>query len=128
MRDLEFSNKEQLTRRRAKFVYNTARLAAIGSGAPIIPMAWDDREQAFQDQFLKVIEIQCGEQRSYSPEELHKNWMEVYFSMGWVYGKIYDCEKKVHTDLVPYADLGQLEQDKDRVFMALCDIARQWIY
>ena len=128
MKDLEFSNKEQLTRRRAAFVYNAARLAAIGSEAPIIPVVWDDREQAFRDQFLKVIEIQCGEQRSYSPEELHKNWMEVYFSMGWVHGKIYDCEKKVHTDLVPYADLGKLEQDKDCIFMALCDIARQWIY
>jgi len=29
---------------------------------------------------------------------------------------------------VPYADLGQLERDKDAVFVALCEIARQWIY
>ena len=35
---------------------------------------------------------------------------------------------KTHPDLVPYAQLGQLERDKDAVFVALCEIARQWIY
>ena len=90
---------------RAEFVYNAARLAAIA-----------------------VIERQCGEQRSKSPEELHGGWMQSYFAMGWVYGEKYDREKKIHPDLVPYADLGQLERDKDAVFVALCEIARQFIY
>ena len=48
--------------------------------------------------------------------------------MGWVYGEKYDRENKIHLDLVPYAQLGQLERDKDAVFVALCEIARQWIY
>ena len=117
-----------ITERRAEFIYNAARLAAIAATAPIVPVPWDKRETAFQEQFLKVIERQCGEQRSGSPEELHGSWMQAYFSMGWIYGKVYDREKKVHPDLVPYADLGQLERDKDAVFVALCEIARQWIY
>jgi hypothetical protein len=75
-----------------------------------------------------VIERQCGEQRSQSPEELHGSWMQAYFAMAWVYGEKYDREKKVHPDLVPYAQLGQLEKDKDAVFVALCEIARQWVY
>jgi hypothetical protein len=29
--------------------------------------------------------------------------------------------------MVPYDDLGQLEKDKDSVFVALCEIARLWI-
>lgn len=117
-----------LTERKAEFVYNAARLAAIGANAPIIPVIWDEREQPFKDQFLKVIERQCGEQRSNSPEELHGSWMQAYFAMGWIYGEKYDRENKIHPDLVPYAQLGQLEQDKDAVFAALCEIARQWIY
>ena len=117
-----------ITERRAEFVYNAARLAAIASGAPIIPVIWSEREEPFKQQFLKVIERQCGEQRSKSPEELHGSWMQAYFAMGWVYGEKYDREKKTHPDLVPYVDLGQLEQDKDAVFVALCEIARQWIY
>ena len=117
-----------LTERRAEFVYDGARLAAIAAKAPIIPVSWAEREAAFKDQFLKVIGQQCGEQRSNSPEELHGSWMQAYFSMGWVYGEKYDRENKIHPDLVPYAKLGQLEQDKDAVFVALCEMARQWIY
>ena len=117
-----------LLERRAVFVYEAARLAAIGANAPVIPVPWIERESAFRDQFLKVIDRQCGNQRSASPEELHGSWMQAYFEMGWVYGITYDREKKTHPDLVPYAQLEQLERDKDAVFVALCEIARQWIY
>lgn len=116
------------TERRAKFVYEAARQAAEAACAPIVPDTWDEREDAFKSQFLDVIERQCGDQRSKSPEELHGSWMQSYFSMGWVYGEMYDRVAKVHPDLVPYAELGQLERDKDAVFVALCEIARQWIY
>ena len=118
---------ETLTERRAEFVYNGARLAAIAAKAPIVPVQWSEREQAFRDQFLEVIERQCGEQRSVSPEELHGSWMQAYIGMGWVYGEEYNREKQIHPDLVPYAQLGQLERDKDAVFVELCEIARQWI-
>lgn len=117
-----------LTERRAQFVYDAARMAAAAANAPIIPAPWSEREEAFREQFLKVIERQCGPQRSRSPEELHGSWMQAYFAMGWAYGEVYNREAKTHPDLVPYADLGQLERDKDAVFVALCEIARQWIY
>ncbi len=119
---------ETLKERRAEFVYNAARLAAGAAGAPIIPDLWADREQAFRDQFLEVIDRQCGDMRSHSPEELHGSWMQSYITMGWVYGEVYDRENKIHPDLVPYDQLGELERDKDAVFVALCEIARQWIY
>ena len=117
-----------LCERRARFVYEGARIAAIASEAPIVPSPWDEREESFRTQFLDVIERQCGPQRSTSPEELHGSWMQAYYSMGWVYGDTYDREAKIHPDLVPYADLGQLERDKDAVFVALCEIARMFIY
>lgn len=118
----------KLNGRRAEFVYNAARLAAIAVNAPVIPVIWSEREQPFREQFLKVIERQCGEQNSKSPEELHRSWMQSYFTMGWIYGEKYDREKKTHPDLVPYSELGQLRWDKDAVFVVLCEIARQWIY
>ena len=119
---------ESLCERRAEFVYNAARLAAIAAQAPIIPVEWTMREEAFRRQFLNVIERQCGEHRSASPEELHGSWMQSYLTMGWTYGEIYDRENRTHPDLVPYAQLGQLERDKDAVFVALCEIARLYIY
>lgn len=118
----------ELTERRAKFVYDAARLAAQAANAPVIPVPWGGRERPFKAQFRKVIDRQCGKQRSQSPEELHGSWMQAYFEMGWIYGPEHSWEKKTHPDLVPYAELGQLEQDKDAVFIALCEIARQWIY
>ena len=117
-----------LIERQAEFVYNAARLAAIAANAPVIPIEWSQREEPFKVQFLNVIERQMGEERSSSPQELHESWMKAYYAMGWVYGKIYSRENKKHPDLVPYAELGQLERDKDAVFVALCEIARLWIY
>ena len=116
-----------LTHRRAEFVYEGARLAAIAANAPIVPEPWPEREDDFRLQFLDVIERQCGPLRSESPEELHGSWMQAYFANGWVYGEIRDTDARTHPDLVPYAQLGQLEQDKDSVFVALCDIARLWV-
>lgn len=120
-------NMSNINERRAIFVYESARLAAIASQAPIVPAAWMDREESFRKQFCEVIMRQCGEQRSMSPEELHGSWMQAYFAMGWEYGEVYSREAKTHPDLVPYAQLGQLERDKDAVFIALCEIARQYI-
>ncbi len=124
----ETMSENSLNERRAKFVYEGARLAAIAAGAPIIPDGWEEREDAFVQQFLEVIERQCGPLRSSSPEELHGSWMQAYIEMGWVYGEEYDRGAKVHPDLVPYSQLGQLERDKDGVFVALCEIARNYVY
>ncbi len=117
-----------LTERRAEFVYEGARIAAIAACAPIVPAPWAEREEPFRAQFLDVIEQQMGPERSTSPEELHNSWMRAYYEMGWIYGDTYDREAKTHPDLVPYGELGQLERDKDAVFVALCEIARNWVY
>ena len=116
-----------LTERRAVFVYEAARLAAIAAEAPIIPRQWIEREGDFRAQFLRVIEHQMGPQRSNSPEELHGSWTQAYDANGWVYGDAYDVDKRTHPDLVPYAQLEQREQDKDAVFVTLCEIARLYV-
>ncbi len=119
--------RTDLTERRAEFVYDAARLAARAANAPIVPDRWVGREAAFKDQFLEVIEQQCGPERKDSPQELHEDWVKAYEKLGWKFGKEYDWYKKTHPDMVPYMELGQLERDKDDVFVALCEIARLWI-
>lgn len=123
----QLTNGENITDRRAAFVYESARFAAYAAEAPIIPETWDDREEDFREQFLKVIERQCGPNRSSSPEELHGSWMQAYFDRGWVYGEERDPVARIHPDLVPYSELGELERDKDAVFIALCEIARLYV-
>ncbi len=119
---------DMLNERRAIFVYDGARLAAIAANAPIIPEPWAERDNAFRLQFLEVIERQSGPSRSESPEELHGSWVQAYINMGWKYGPERSIENKTHPDMVPYVRLGQLERDKDAVFVALCEIARRWVY
>lgn len=116
-----------LSERRAVFVYEAARLAAIAADAPVIPAPWEDRETDFKVQFLDVIDKQCGPSRSSSADYLHFTWMQEYLKMGWSLGP-FNPEKKTHPDLVRFEELEQREQDKDYVFVALCEIARQWIY
>lgn len=116
-----------LIERRAEFIYNAARLAAIAADCPVIPVPWDERESAFQDQFVQVIKKECSRERCSDPKKLHEDWVVAYRKMGWVYGEIYDPKNKTHPDMVPYAELGRLERDKDAVFVELCHIARLYI-
>lgn len=119
--------KDLLTKQ-AIFVYEAARLQAIAVDAPVVPEPWIERDDAFQLQFLEVIERQMGEMRSSSPEELHGGWVQAYIDMGWTYGPERDTENKTHPDMVPFDQLELREQIKDAVFIALCEIARQWIF
>ena len=116
-------NNEQ----RAVFVYEAARLQAIAVSAPIIPEPWTEREPAFRIQFVETIAMMCGPNRKSSPEVLHEDWVKAYKAMGWKYGPVRDRMAKTHPDMVAYTELGELERNKDAVFVALCEIARQWI-
>ena len=118
---------DSLPGRRAVFVYEGAMRAAVAARAPIVPEPWLDRDEDFRRQFVEIVDRQCGPSRSGSPAELHGGWVQSYIDMGWRYGPIRDPEKKTHPDMVPYASLDQAEQDKDAIFIALCEIARQWI-
>jgi len=116
-----------LTLRRAIFIYEAARLQAVAVDAPVVPEPWDERDAGFREQFVEVIDRQTSAMRSSSPVELHDNWVQAYVIMGWVYGPERSVENKTHPDMVPYDQLEQREQDKDAVFIALCEIARQWV-
>lgn len=113
--------------RAAIFVYEGARMQAAAVNALIVPEPWSQRDEAFRVQFLSVIEMMTGPDRKSSPEELHDDWVRAYEAMGWRFGWERDPEAKTHPDMVPFEDLAFHEQIKDAVFVALCEIARQWI-
>ena len=112
---------------RCEFVYEAARLQAIAVSAPVVPASWATREEPFRAQFRDVVERQCGPDRKADPRELHEDWVRAYQAMGWAYGLVYDPQRRLHPDLVAYDYLEPRERDKDAVFVALCEIARQWI-
>jgi hypothetical protein len=64
---------------------------------------------------------------STAPRKCHDDWVTAYETMGWRYGPKLDFDAKTHPDMVEFDQLGWREQVKDAVFVALCEIARQWI-
>jgi len=116
-----------LVERRAIFIYEVARLQAAAVNAPIVPEPWAQRDPAFKSQFLDVIAMMTGPDRKSDPETLHDEWWRKYEEMGWVYGPVRDPVAKTHPDMVPFNELGWEERNKDAVFVALCELARQWI-
>lgn len=119
---------DELSTRRAEFVYEAARLEAIASRRPIVPETWTNRDDAFREQFVPVIGRLCADDAPpTTPEAEHDSWWEAYIVMGWHYGPVRDVVAKTHPDMVPYAELPTSEREKDGVFLALCGLARQWI-
>ena len=120
-------NHKSIELRRAEFVYEAARLAALAARAPIVPNPFARREKDFREQFIEVVTRECGLEQFTSPEEAHKSWMQAYLANGWVYGEKYDQEHRTHPDLVPFEELPKAERDKDAVFIVLCNIAKVYI-
>jgi hypothetical protein len=116
-----------LLERQAIFVYEGARLQAVAANAPVVPEPWPQRDQKFRTQFLNVIKMMMSEDRKSSPAELHDDWVKSYEEMGWKYGPKRSVILKEHPDMVPFDQLEPHEQDKDAVFVALCELARRWI-
>ena len=116
-----------VTARRARFIYEAARLEAIASERPIVPWPLDLRDAAFVEQFLKTVARVCTEGYETTPEREHQSWREAYERMGWSYGPVRDVGLKLHPDMVPFDRLPKLEQEQDAVFIELCAFARKWI-
>lgn len=124
---IEWPTAGTLLERQAVFVYEVARLQAAAVNAPIIPEPWSSRDEAFRSQFLDITAKMMGPDRFRDPEEAHDSWWRAYFDLGWVYGPERDPVAKTHPDMVEFALLGWEERIKDAVWIALCEIARQWI-
>ncbi|UVK63455.1 hypothetical protein SEA_AEGEUS_81 [Mycobacterium phage Aegeus] len=118
---------ETLLERQAIFIYEGARLQAAAVNAPIVPEPWSTRDDKFQAQFLDITAKMMGPDRYTNPEAAHDSWWRAYEALGWTYGPVRDPELKTHPDMIPFDDLGYEERIKDAVWIALCEIARQWI-
>ena len=121
--------KRKVAERKAKFVYEAARLHAQILGCPVVPKRWEEREEEFKEQFVELIADLCEGKREFRDfEAAHNSWMKRYLEMGWRYGEVYDPERKIHPDLVLYDELDPKEKVKDEVFLRLVEIARDCIW
>jgi RyR domain-containing protein len=54
-----------------------------------------------------------------TPEQHHDAWCEAKRAAGWVWGPVKDPDAKTHPCLLPYGQLPEHQQAKDRVFLAI---------
>lgn len=55
------------------------------------------------------------------PDAMHNSWSAEKVADGWVYGEVKDAEKKTHPCLVPFDQLPEFQQKKDRLFSVIVD-------
>ena len=97
----------KLPERRAKFVYEAARIENEAANRPINPEPWEQRDEKFRKNMIKAVARQCGKNRLTSPKKLHDAWVVAYEKMGWKYGKERNVEARTHPDMVAFNKLGR---------------------
>lgn len=53
---------------------------------------------------------------STSDVERHDAWIRMHLESGWVYGEVFDPEKKTHPNLLPWENLPRTAKTKARIF------------
>lgn len=59
-----------------------------------------------------------------TPRELHEKWVDHKSAEGWTYGPVKDFAKKEHPCFLPYDELPESQQIKDRLFLAIVGALR----
>ncbi len=81
---------------------------------------WFDAEKWQRESAIKGVEYRITNYNG-GPDAQHKAWMKDKVADGWVYGEVKDAEKKTHPCLVPFEELPEFQQKKDKLFVAIVD-------
>jgi len=81
---------------------------------------WLDAPQWQIESAIKGVEFRL-ENPEAGPDAMHNSWSSEKVAAGWVYGDVKDAEKKTHPCLVPFDQLPEFQQKKDRLFSAIVD-------
>lgn len=94
---------------------NRAYCATLPTDVP--PKPWDDLTGEEQASLLGAVSRTITEKPG-SPAANHERWRATRVGEGWRQGPL-DREKKVHPNLVPYAQLPVAQRRKDALFLAI---------
>lgn len=81
---------------------------------------WDEAEQWQRDSAVKGVEFKLNNPNA-GDDAQHNAWMEDKVNDGWVYGEIKDANMKTHPCIVPFNELPEFQQKKDKLFCAIVD-------
>jgi len=81
---------------------------------------WDEAEQWQRDSAIKGVEFRIANQDG-GYDSQHNSWLSDKLADGWVYGEVKDATAKTHPCIVPFEQLPEFQQKKDRLFCAIVD-------
>lgn len=84
---------------------------------------WGEAEQWQRDSAIKGVKFRL-ENPNAGADEQHKAWMADKIKDGWVWGEEKDAEKKTHPCIVPFEELPEFQQKKDKLFKAIVEALR----
>lgn len=81
---------------------------------------WEEAEQWQRDSAVKGVQFRLDNPDA-KEDSQHNAWMADKVNDGWVYGEVKDATAKTHPCIVPFNELPEFQQKKDRLFCAIVD-------
>lgn len=79
---------------------------------------WNEAAEWQRDSAIKGVEFAITNPDAPDSAQ-HDAWSQDKVSQGWVYGEAKDATKKTHPCLVPFEQLPEFQQKKDKLFKAI---------
>ena len=81
---------------------------------------WGDAEDWQRDSAIKGVQFKLDNPNAQDDAQ-HNAWMSDKVADGWVYGDVKDASAKTHPCIVPFDQLPEFQQKKDKLFCAIVD-------
>ena len=78
-------------------------------------LPWAEAPQWQRESAVKGVEFAIANGFP-NAEAQHEAWLKDKEAAGWVYGPVKDANKKEHPSMRPYAELPEVERNKDKIF------------
>lgn len=90
------------------------------------PVTWAQLTDADKERSVRALE-ELLDSDPRTPEGYHQLWWDLKIEAGWSHGEIY-CDKNLtHPCLVPFDQLTETEQIKDKIWGALVEIFKPYM-
>lgn len=81
---------------------------------------WDQAKDWQRESAVKGVEFRLANPDA-GEDTQHNAWMKDKVDGGWVFGEVKDEEVKTHPCIVPFGQLPEFQQKKDKLFCAIVD-------
>lgn len=82
--------------------------------------SWPEAEQWQRDSAIKGVQFRIDNPDAGESAQ-HDAWMKDKVEDGWIHGEHKDADAKTHPCIVPFDQLPEFQQKKDKLFCAIVD-------